>query len=53
MKKRILWVGGSKLSEKRPVTPEDLRYVMGAETASGTGTTNDPTVKDHPPPPVP
>lgn len=52
MKKRILWINGLKISEKWPVTPEDLRYVMGAETAStGTGTTTDPTVKDTPPPP--
>ena len=51
MKKRILLIGGSRSREKRPITPEDLRHVMGAEVASqGSGTVNDPAASDTKPP---
>lgn len=36
--------------EKRQVASEDLRYVTGAEVASGTNTTNDPAASDGKPP---
>jgi hypothetical protein len=50
-KKRIFWVGDSRSSEKRSVTLEDLRHVMGAEVANqGSGPVNDPPASDTKPP---
>jgi hypothetical protein len=51
-KKQVLFVDCSGSREKRQVTLEDLRYVMGAEVASGTGTANDPAASDGKPPGV-